>query len=94
MDVVKLVWFFLWRMTLLGLGLGAALGAAYGAAVMALGALGTDFVDNGGALANFLTVLGAVVLLGACGVVFGLLLGTLTGLVLGVLDGLLLGVLT
>ncbi len=27
MDIVKLVWFFLWRMILLGLGLGATLGA-------------------------------------------------------------------
>jgi hypothetical protein len=94
MEIVRLVWFFLWRMTLLGLGLGATLGAAYGAAVMGLGALVTDLVDNGGALANYLTLLGAVVLLGAYGVVFGLLLGTLTGLVLGAVDGLLLGVLT
>ena len=94
MDILRPVWFFLWRMSLLGLGLGAALGAAYGAAVMALGALVTDTVDSGGALANLLTLLGAAVLLGAYGVVFGLLLGSPTGLVLGALDGLLLGVLT
>ena len=94
MHIVKLVWFFLWRMSLLGLGLGATLGAAYGAAIIALGVLVTDLEDNGGALANFLTLLGAVMLLGAYGVVFGFLLGSLTGLVLGALDGLLLGVLT
>ena len=94
MDIVRPVWFFLWRMSLLGLGLGAALGAAYGAAVMALGTLVTDLVDSGGALANFLTLLGAVIMLGAYGVVFGLLLGVPVGLVLGALDGLLLGVLT
>jgi hypothetical protein len=94
MNILKLIWFFLWRMSLLELGLGAALGAAYGAAVMALGTLVTDLVDGGGALANFATLLGAVITLGAYGVVFGLLLSMPVGLVLGALDGLLLGVLT
>jgi hypothetical protein len=92
-STVTLLWFFLWRMTLVGLALGAGLGAAYGLVVVpsvflltgVLGSegTGTDAQVAGGAylLMFFSTPVGAV-------------LGALAGLTLGILEGVLLCVLT
>ena len=90
---VTLLWFFLWRMTLVGLALGAGLGAAYGLVVVPSvfllnGVLGSEgFATNaqvaGGAyfLMIFSTPVGAV-------------LGALAGLTLGILEGAVLGAVT
>jgi hypothetical protein len=87
-----LLWFFLWRMTLVGLALGAGLGAAYGLVVVPsvfflTGVLGSGPGTNaqvaGGAyfLIIFSTPIGAV-------------LGALAGLMLGILEGVLLWAVT
>ena len=94
MTAVKLLWFFVWRMTLLGLALGAGLGAAYGGALL-LAALPFGYeVDVGTSLENFANALASAPAMVALGVVFGALFGAPVGLVLGVLNGLLLGSLT
>jgi hypothetical protein len=87
-----LLWFFLWRMTLVGLALGAGLGAAYGLVVVPsvfflTGVLGSGPGTNaqvaGGAyfLIIFSTPIGGV-------------LGALAGLMLGILEGVLLWAVT
>ena len=92
-STAELLWFFLWRMTLVGLALGAGLGAAYGLVVVPsvfflTGVLGSEgFATNaqvaGGAyfLMFFSTPAGAV-------------LGAVAGLTLGFLEGVLLFVVT
>ena len=73
MDTAKLLWFFLWRMGLLGFALGTALGALYGALIGALGGGGA------GAIVGFFYgyFYGAVPGLGLA-LLEGLLLGFLT----------------
>ena len=46
MGTVKLLWYFAWRMALLGLASGAALGGVYGAALLAISGLYEEFSTN------------------------------------------------
>jgi hypothetical protein len=90
---VTLLWFFLWRMTLVGLALGAGLGAAYGLVVVPSffflsGVLGSEgFATNA-------QVAGGAYFLMIFSTPFGAVLGALAGLTLGILEGVLLGVFT
>ena len=43
MGTAKLLWYFVWRMALLGLASGAVLGAVYGAALLSIGGLYEEF---------------------------------------------------
>lgn len=91
------LWFFLWRMTSMGLGLGTVLGAVYGFVLPGLatlvvglmggfaGGISDDLV--GGALT--VTVFG-----GLLGALYGGFLGAVAGSGLGSLNGLLLFALT
>lgn len=93
--MLKLLWFFVWRMVRWGLGLGALLGAAYGAAAMILLALVTVAVDTYLLSSPIAEALLRLILFSAfLGAVFGGLLGAFTGLGLGILDGLVLFALT
>lgn len=88
MDTLRVLWFFLWRMSLLGLALGAMLGAVYGfmlmvvASAVSMLAAGNSHYQGG---AEFVVVIGAFY--------GGIFIGAPAGLVLGILDGFFLGAL-
>jgi hypothetical protein len=88
-----LLWFFLWRMALVGLALGAGLGAAYGLVVVPSVFLLTAVLGSEGPGTNAQVAGGAYFLM-IFSTPFGAVLGALAGLVLGILEGVLLGVLT
>ena len=96
MGTVKLLWFFLWRMTLLGLALGAALGAIYGAAILVIGSLVEEFSSDlpGEVPVHPVAFALGLVALAAFGGAGGTFIGAPVGLFLGALDGLVLAVLT
>jgi hypothetical protein len=96
MAIIEPIWFFSWRMTLLGLALGALGGAAYGTALFSGGALIGELPR--GEESALLTepgrlVLG-LVLLAVFASSFGIVAGAPVGLMLGLVDGLLLGAMT
>ena len=93
---MKLLWFFLWRMTLLGLALGTALGGSYGAAFLTIGGLIERFsstLPGQTPTGPVVIVLGAI-LLAIYGAAIGVFLGAPVGLVLGTLDGLVVAAFT
>jgi hypothetical protein len=92
LDTFKVLWFFLWRMTLLGLALGAGLGAAYGMVVPPSIFLLTGVLGSGPAT-NAQIADGAYLLM-FVGTPVGGVLGAVAGLTLGILEGMLLCVVT
>jgi hypothetical protein len=81
-STVELLWFFLWRMTLVGLVFGAGLGAAYGMLVVPSIFLLSGVGSGPGTSAE-----------AADGAAFSMLIGTPVGGVLGAVAGLTLGIL-
>jgi hypothetical protein len=88
-----LLWFFLWRMTLVGLALGAGLGAAYGLVIVPSVFLLTGVLGSEGSGTDAQVVGGAYFLM-IFSTPFGAVLGALAGLTLGILEGVLLCVVT
>ncbi len=91
-STVRLLWFFLWRMTLVGLFFGAGLGAAYGMAVVPFIHLLTRALGSGPATTD--EDIGVASFLMFFGTPFGGVLGAVAGLTLGILQGVLLCVVT
>ena len=91
-STVKLLWFFLWRMTLAGLLFGAGLGAAYGMTVVPSIFLLTGILGSGPGT-NAEPVDGALFSM-LVGTPVGGVLGAVAGLTLGILKGVLLFVVT
>ena len=89
-STVTLLWFFLWRMTLVGLALGAGLGAAYGLVVVPSVFLLTAVLGSEG-LATDAQVVGGAYFVMIFSTPFGAVLGALAGLPLGILEGAVLG---
>lgn len=91
MGTAKLLWYFVWRMALLGLASGAVLGAVYGAALLSIGGLYEEFsaapLPGEVTMGPVQVVVGALLLAGYGGG-FGALIGAPAGLVLGALGGL------
>ncbi|HEV2092677.1 MAG TPA: hypothetical protein VGR18_05875 [Rubrobacter sp.] len=96
MGTVKLLWFFTWRMALLGLASRAALGGVYGAALLAISGLYEEFSTNlpGEVPMGPVQVVLAAWLLAGFGGGFGALIGAPVGLALGALGGLVVVALT
>ena len=92
-STVTLLWFFLWRMTLVGLALGAGLGAAYGLVVVPSVFFLTGVLGSEG-LATNAQVAGGAYFLMIFSTPCGALLGALAGLTLGMLEGAVLGAVT
>ena len=90
---VTLLWFFLWRMTLVGLALGAGLGAAYGLVVVPSVFFLTGVLGSEGFATNTQLAGGAYFLM-IFSTPFGAVLGALAGLTLGILEGAVLGAVT
>jgi hypothetical protein len=88
-----LLWFFLWRMTLVGLALGAGLGAAYGLVVVPSVFFLTGVLGSEGFATNTQLAGGAYYLM-IFSTPFGAVLGALAGLTLGILEGAVLGAVT
>jgi hypothetical protein len=84
-----LLWFFLWRMTLVGLALGAGLGAAYGLVIVPSVFLLTGVLGSEGPGTDAQVAGGAYFLM-IFSTPFGAVLGALAGLTLGILEGVLL----
>jgi hypothetical protein len=92
-GTVKLLWFFLWRMGLLGPDLGAVLGGAYDILVpIAWTAIATFTYE--GIEPEVANTLGAIALGSFYGMLAGVILSVLVSFFLGGLGGLLLGILT
>jgi hypothetical protein len=91
-STVKLLWFFLWRMTLAGLLFGVGLGAAYGMTVLPSIFLFTGILGSGPGT-NAEPVDGALFSM-LVGTPVGGVLGAVAGLTLGTLEGVLLFFLT
>lgn len=92
MSALRLLWFFLWRMTVWNLLLGAATGAVCGAGVLVSIIIASAIATNGTAGDGSALVGGIAYTVGA-GAVFGTL-GAVVGLLLGFLGGLVLFVFT
>jgi hypothetical protein len=92
-STVTLLWFFLWRMTLVGLALGAGLGAAYGLVVVPSVFFLTGVLGSEGFATN-VQVAGGAYFLMIFSTPFGAVLGALAGLTLGIVEGVLLCVIT
>lgn len=88
-----MLWFFLWRTTLVGLALGAGLGAAYGLVVVPSVFLLTGVLGSEGAGMDAQVADGASFLM-IFSTPLGALLGAFAGLTLGIVEGVVLCVLT
>ncbi len=94
MDLVRLIWFFLGRMALLGLALGGGLGLVYGATLLLASLVVPCAMHLQTCIGATADQVGVGLFLPVFGAVFGLLVGALAGLALGLVDGLVLGLLT
>jgi hypothetical protein len=91
---VKLLWFFVWRMALLGLALGAGLGLVYGATLLLASLLVPCALHLAICIEATVNQVGAGLILPLFGAGFGLLLGATAGFALGLVGGLVLSLLT
>lgn len=87
MSMLGMFWFFLWRMTLLGVALEALTYGAYRASWLVLGAfisssLTSDVSSDGSLAVGLFWVIGTAILFGFFGAVVGVVLGSLCGLLL------------
>lgn len=87
---LRLLWFFGWRMPLLGSGLGSLLGAIYGVLLPSVMVAGAAVANEGGQTGGAADLLGALLLGAFYGALLGGVVGALAGLVLGLLDGIVL----
>lgn len=85
MRTLSLLWFFMWRMTLLGFGLGALVGAAYGEAMLMSVIVPSILTGNTGSGDSGYALFVAF----STGLIYGLV-GAVVGLALGTFCGLLL----